>query len=200
MFICWRSRTRTSLSPGLKPAVCGNKISSVSWGSSFSLSLTDWIPVKTTPLPLPTQLLLVHRHRLHLRAHTGCMRYQVRTRVTRRHIYLRGGNLIVTLSFPASPWLTRCCAKTRGSELWLRDVYSHMHNIRGPPMIKENTPIISIMMHVALSKCHHQYVCQVPWAEARAAATHQCTLSSSVHATLCPILHGALRLSLHCVC
>lgn len=112
VFISWRSRRRTSLSPGLKPAVCENKISSASWGSSFSLSLTDWIPVKTPLLPLPTQLLLVHRHRLHLRAHTGCMRYQVRGAVMQGHawqgdIFISGGGeLIVILSFPASPgWL-----------------------------------------------------------------------------------------------
>lgn len=126
VFISWRSRRRTSLSPGLKPAVCENKISSASWGSSFSLSLTDWIPVKTPLLPLPTQLLLVHRHRLHLRAHTGCMRYQVRGAVMQGHawqgdIFISGGGGAHRYSFLSSlPWLTRCCAKTRGSELWLR--------------------------------------------------------------------------------
>lgn len=68
-----------------------------------SVPLTDWIPVKTLRLPLPAQLLVVRRHRLHLRHHACCMRYQVGVQLCKgRHdkeTYLyQGVNLIIILS------------------------------------------------------------------------------------------------------
>ena len=177
MFISWC----TSLFLGLRPSVCVRTWYQVRDGVIIQLLLTDWIPVKTRLLPLPTQLLLVRRHRLHLwAAHTRCMRYQVGVQLCKgtrdKETYLSPG-WISSLFFPFQPPRvdSLLCAKTWGSELWLHvcvSVYSLLYNIRGPQMIKENTPIISIMMCAALLKCHHQYVCQVPWTEARSDRRH----------------------------
>lgn len=160
-------------------------------GSSFSPS--DWIPVKTLQPPRPTQLLPVGRHQLHFRSRThaacdireGC-RY-ARTRLARRHIYLRGRILFVF--FP------------RPETLNLLYVYSHTYNIRGPPVIKENTPIISIMMCCALLKCRHQNVCRVLWNRGEGSRSQQssvCGLSCVpfLIVTAC-VCEGVLFLSVY---
>lgn len=115
--------------------VCVNMISSVRWGH-HSVLLTDWIPVKTSPLPLLTKLLLVRRHKLHLQAHTCCMRYQVGMQLckgTRRHVY--HGRESHLYSF-----LSNLLRLQRPEALNLDCMCTlNLYISRRPPVIKEHT-------------------------------------------------------------
>lgn len=68
-------------------------------------------------------------------------------------IFISGVNLRVILSSLSR--LTWCCGNTWGFWALIVCVYSH-YNMRGPPINKDTTPIISITMCSARLKCHHQ--------------------------------------------